>query len=57
MQTVYWNPGEPNSYLGKEEDCAFLDYGMYGQTGRWHDGPCTTMRNGFVCEIGKNIKD
>ena len=39
-----WNSGEPNSYMGTEEDCT-----MMGQNGKWYDAPCGSKLP-FVCE-------
>ncbi|KAK7495743.1 hypothetical protein BaRGS_00012963, partial [Batillaria attramentaria] len=42
-----WNQGEPNSFMGKEEDCAELYSHKPGFT--WNDESCWHKRN-YVCE-------
>ncbi|KAI8514473.1 hypothetical protein Bbelb_070640 [Branchiostoma belcheri] len=45
-----WNPGEPNSLIFYNEDCAEYYPRSYGDTNRnmWNDHPCSSTRNGYV---------
>ena len=40
-----WNSGEPNSYMGREEDCVI----MGPKPRKWYDAPCEDEQS-FVCE-------
>merc|ERR1711998_260941 len=49
--------GEPNSWQGHEEDCAFTYAeflsGAFSSEWRdqWNDGPCTRMKLASLCEV------
>nr|XP_046265332.1 CD209 antigen-like protein E isoform X2 [Scatophagus argus] len=47
LTTSYWNPGEPNSYEGKNEDCVELKF--HDVENSWNDIPCEDQ-NFWICE-------
>ncbi|XP_026095345.1 CD209 antigen-like protein C [Carassius auratus] len=42
MTSGFWMSGEPNSFMGLEEDCVLASYG-------WNDSPCN-VAYGWICE-------
>ncbi|XP_068115094.1 mannose-binding protein-like [Hyperolius riggenbachi] len=40
-----WGPGEPNNFMGRDEDCAEM-----WDTGKWNDSICDGLRS-VICEI------
>ncbi|XP_055364164.1 uncharacterized protein LOC114843184 [Betta splendens] len=47
LTTSFWGPDEPNSYQGKDEDCAVTRY--HGGEESWNDDKCETV-NLWICE-------
>ncbi|XP_038570237.1 CD209 antigen-like protein A [Micropterus salmoides] len=43
----YWNAGEPNSYMGKNEDCGEIRFSK--EDNSWNDTPCENS-NFWICE-------
>ena len=47
----YWAHGEPNNYMGTQEDCLMTSK---EENGKFHDGSCD-MENGVLCQAGMKI--
>ncbi|XP_059180156.1 CD209 antigen-like protein A [Centropristis striata] len=47
LTTRFWTSGEPNSYQGRNEDCALTNYHNYEDS--WNDAVCDN-ENFWVCE-------
>lgn len=43
----YWNPGEPNDFEGKNEDCVEIKF--HDVENSWNDIPCGDQ-NFWICE-------
>uniref|UniRef100_A0A3B3BXZ6 C-type lectin domain-containing protein n=1 Tax=Oryzias melastigma TaxID=30732 RepID=A0A3B3BXZ6_ORYME len=47
LDESFWHPGEPNSYWGRDEDCAEIKY--INDVNSWNDLVCTN-ENFWICE-------
>ncbi|KAM7418544.1 hypothetical protein PAMA_015923 [Pampus argenteus] len=49
LTTAFWGSGQPNSYNGKNQDCAEFRYRV-NKPGDWNDESCETQQN-WICEM------
>ena len=50
MASKAWAPGEPNNFMGRQEDCMIL---LKQGGGKWFDAPCNWGAPYFLCQKGK----
>ncbi|KAL5010854.1 hypothetical protein ScPMuIL_013159 [Solemya velum] len=47
-----WGAGEPNSYMGKQEDCVEI---RVSEGGGWNDQVCSDQQLGYICQKSEQL--